>query len=134
MNGGPAAHLFWCPFKGIDNIFVTLDVKVSLLIKIPWRPTSPKLIMVNLSDWLPVVPLPPAVLWMGSRHKMFVLFHRALQDSMKISDAWAYRETKEEKQTDLVKEHIPEETDPLIWGWEILWDLKNLDILGGVQI
>lgn len=30
-----AAHLFWCPFKGIDNIFVSLDVKVSLLIKIP---------------------------------------------------------------------------------------------------
>lgn len=43
-------------------------------------------------------------------------------------------EKKEEKQTGLVKQHIPEEMDPLIWGWEILWDLKNLDILGGIQI
>lgn len=30
-----AAQLFWCPFKGTDNIFVSLGVKVSLLIKIP---------------------------------------------------------------------------------------------------
>lgn len=54
-----AAHLFWCPFKGIDNIFVSLDVKVSLLIKTPWWPTSPKLIMLSLSGWPCVALIPP---------------------------------------------------------------------------
>jgi len=29
------AQLFWCPFKGIENIFVSMGVKVFLLIKIP---------------------------------------------------------------------------------------------------
>lgn len=77
MNRGrvprAAAQLFWCPFKGIDNIFVSLGVKVSLLIKIPWRPTSPKLIMISLSGWLCVAPLPPALLWMGCRLKAHVV-------------------------------------------------------------
>jgi len=72
-------------------------VKVSLLIKIPWRPTSPKLIMVSLSDWLCVVPLPPAVLWMGSEHKMFALFLRALQASMEVSGAWSQRRKKRKR-------------------------------------
>lgn len=37
---------------------------------------------------------------------------------------------KEEKQTDLVKQHIPEERDPLISQSGRFWDLKNCGYVG----
>lgn len=39
-------------------------------------------------------------------------------------------EKKEEKQTDLVKQHIPEERDPLISQSGRFWDLKNCGYVG----
>lgn len=104
----PAAQLFWCPFKGIGNIFVSLGAKVFLLIKIPRRPTSPKPIMISLSGWLCVALLGPAVPWMGSRHEMLVVSARS--SAIQPWKSWKI----DEEQPDLVKQHVPE--GPVLWS------------------
>lgn len=106
----PAAQLFWCPFKGIGNIFVSLGAKVFLLIKIPRRPTSPKPIMISLSGWLCVALLGPAVPWMGSRHEMLVVSARS--SAIQPWKSWKI----DEQQPGLVKQHVPDQSSDLGLG------------------